>query len=211
MKRRKHHKLDFTNRTILEKLAICRRVATGVGRLPDEHRKTLTEQNPITDCIGEAEAATAEVETLKSALKAALQKRNTKVRAACDSATSAALLISVITEGDPAGMLAAGLGVVRDKQPVGKPDATQNVRALMSDFEGRVKLRWKRTVRRCWFDVEATTDPSATTGWKKLVMCFKQTCELTGLESGKKYWFRISASNAHGQGPWSQAVSVWVK
>lgn len=211
MKRMKRHKLNFGNRTVLEKLAICRRVATGIERLPAEHRKTLVEENPITDRIEDAEAATTEVETLKVALKAALHRRNVKVRAACDSATATALRLSALTLGDPAALLAAGIGVVRDKQPVGKPDAPQNVRALMSDFEGRVKLRWKRTVRRCWFDVEATTDPSATTGWKKLVMCFKQTCEVTGLESGKKYWFRISASNAHGQGPWSQAVSVWVR
>ena len=31
------------------------------------------------------------------------------------------------------------------------------------------------------------------------------------LESGKKYWFRVTASNAHGQGPWSQPVCVRVK
>jgi hypothetical protein len=34
---------------------------------------------------------------------------------------------------------------------------------------------------------------------------------MTGLESGVKYWFRVSASNAHGQGPWSQPVSARVK
>jgi hypothetical protein len=34
---------------------------------------------------------------------------------------------------------------------------------------------------------------------------------VTGLESGVKCWFRVAATNAHGQGPWSQVVNVRVK
>ncbi|MBI5772751.1 MAG: fibronectin type III domain-containing protein [Verrucomicrobia bacterium] len=28
------------------------------------------------------------------------------------------------------------------------------------------------------------------------------------LEPGGKYWFRVAAINAHGQGPWSQIAST---
>ena len=206
----KHFKLNFANRPVLEKVAICRRIADSIARLPEEHRAALVE-HPVAGCTDEASAACAEVEAAKAVLKAALHKRKTKVRAACDCANYAGLKISALTAGDPAAMLAAGLEVVKEKQPVGRPDAPGNLRAIVTDFEGTVRLRWKRTVRRCSFDIEATTDPSALTGWKKVGSSFRQTCEVKDLESGKKYWFRVSAANAHGHGPWSQVVSVRVK
>lgn len=206
----KRHKLNFGNRTVLEQLAICRRVADGFARLPAEHQAKFADTNVI-GAADEADAACQEAENLKIALRGALQRRNQKVRAARDAASSAAIGIWLATNGDPAAMLASGLEIVRDKQPVGKPDAPANLRTLPTEFEGTARLRWKRPVRRCWFVVEATTDPAAQSGWKDLMTSFKQTCTVTGLKGGMKYWFRIAASNAHGQGPWSQPVSVWVK
>jgi hypothetical protein len=128
-----------------------------------------------------------------------------------DHTTSAASALTAATGGDPVALLGAGLGIVKDKQPVGLPGAPTLLRVLSTDYEGRVRLRCKRPVRRCVFLVEATTDRAARTGWKQVAISVKQTCDATGLVSGKKYWFRVAASNAHGQGPWSQPVSARVK
>jgi hypothetical protein len=166
---------------------------------------------PVADSVGEAAAAHAEVESLKTALKAALAKRSTKVEAMRDRTTSAASALTAATGGDPVALLAAGLGIVKDRQPVGKPGAPGQMRVISTDYEGRVRLRWKRPVRRCAFRVEMTTDRAARIGWKQAAICVKQTCDVTGLASGRKYWFRVAASNAHGQGPWSQPVSARVK
>jgi hypothetical protein len=59
--------------------------------------------------------------------------------------------------------------------------------------------------------VQMTTDRAARTGWKQATICVRQTCDVTGMASGRKYWFRVAANNAHGQGPWSQPVSARVK
>lgn len=206
----KRPKLNFGNKTVLEQLAICRRVANGVSQFPAEHRETLAQPN-VAGKTDAALQAHADVESLKIALKAALRRRDEKVRAARDAASAAAGLVSIVTNGNPAAMLAAGLDIVRDKQPVGLPAAPGQMRVLPVDFEGTVRLRWKRPVRRCDFIVEATTDPAAQTGWKRQLTCFKQTCTVKDLAGGKKYWFRVAAANAHGQGPWSQPVSAWVK
>jgi hypothetical protein len=56
-----------------------------------------------------------------------------------------------------------------------------------------------------------TTAPAATRGWKQVAISIRQSCEVTGLKSGLKCWFRVAASNAHGLGPWSQPVSARVK
>ncbi len=207
----KRFKLGFGNRTILEQIAICRRVADGIAKLPAEQREAIA-NHPVADSVAEAADAHAGVEALKTALKAALRKRDMKVRAMRDHTNGAGLGIFSATSGNPVAMLAAGLDITKDKQPVGKPDAPGQLRALATDFEGSVRLRWKRPLRRCAFLIQMTTDPSAATGWKDATVSGnRQTCEVTGLESGVKYWFRVAATNAHGQGPWSQPVSVRVK
>jgi hypothetical protein len=207
----KRFKLDCGNRTILEQIAICRCVADGIARLPDAQRETLA-KHPVADSVDEAAAAHAAVEGLKTTLKAALRTRKEKVRAMREQANDAGLAIFSDTSGDPAAMLAAGLDIVKDKQSVGKPDAPTQLRAVATDFEGKVRLRWKRPVRRCAFLIQMTTDPSATTGWRQVAISGnRQSCEVAGLESGVKCWFRVAATNAHGQGPWSQVVNVRVK
>ena len=206
----KRFKLGFGNRTVLEQINICRRVAHGIGKLPAEQRQKLA-RYPVADSVAEAANAVTEVEVLKAALRAALTKRNEKVAAMRDHTTTAALLINVMTDGDPAALLAAGVGVKRPKQPVGKPGAPTLLRGFSTESEGAVRLRWKRPVRRCVFLIQMTTAPAATRGWKQVAISVRQSCTVTGLKSGSKCWFRVSATNAHGQGPWSQPVSAWVK
>ena len=206
----KRHKLNFGNRTVSEQLAICRRVADGVANAPKQHRALFAPGN-LAGTLADAEAAHAEVGRLRVALKSALSRRNDTLRRARDSAGDAATGLALVTNGEPGAMLAAGLGVVRDKRPVGLPSAPANLRALPTDFEGRVPLRWQRSVRRCVFTVEATTDAAARTGGKQVKSAPTHSGAGTGLAGGKKHGFRVCAMNAHGTGPWSQPVSAWVK
>jgi len=206
----KRFKLGFGNKTVLEQISICRRVATGIGKLPAAHRKYVA-ANLVTDSVAEAVAAHAEVESLKTALKAALARRADKVSAMRERTTTAATGLMIATGGEPAALLAAGFGVVKDRQPVGVPGAPVRLRVLSTEYEGRVRLRWKRPVRRCTFLIQMTTDRAARVGWKQAAISVKQTCYVTGLKSGAKCWFRVAASNAHGQGPWSQPVSARVE
>jgi hypothetical protein len=206
----KRYKLGFGNRTVLEQIAICQRVAGGIAKLPAKHRQSAAGY-PVAASVAEAAEAVAEVESLKTALRAALVKRNTKVSAMRDHTTDAAAVIRIATGGDPVALLAAGVGVAKAKSPVGQPAAPTLLRVVESNFEGAVRLRWKRPVRRCAFAIQMTTAPSALRGWKSVAISIKQSGTVTGLKSGLKCWFRVAASNSHGQGPWSQPVSARVK
>jgi hypothetical protein len=206
----KRFKLGFGNRSLLEQIAICRRVADGIGRLSAEQRRTLA-RHPVAASVAEATDAYTQVESLKIALRAALSRRDLNVRAMRDHTTAAANGIFAVTGGDPLALLAAGVGIVKTKQPVGRPDAPARLRVLSTEFEGTVRLRCKRPVRRCTFIIQTTTAPTATRGWKHAAISIRQTCDVKELKSGMKYWFRVSATNAHGQGPWSQPVNARVK
>ena len=206
----KRYKLGFGNRTVLEQIAICRRVADGLAKLPGKQRQAMA-GCPVAASVAEATEAVGEVEGLKTALRAALIKRNAKAGAMRRHTTFAASLLNLATGGDPAALLAAGVGVKKPKQPVGTPGAPTLLRVVSTESEGAVSLRWKRPVRRCAFLIQMTTAPAATRGWKQVALSIRQSCTVTGLKSGRKCWFRVYATNAHGQGPWSQPVNARAK
>jgi hypothetical protein len=92
------------------------------------------------------------------------------------------------------------------QKPVGQPGAPTNLRVTPGTHSGTAMLRWKRTVRRCVFLIEATTDPNGLTSWARVKECTPQKCLLKGLTPGQVYWFRVAALNAHGTGPWGGPV-----
>jgi hypothetical protein len=206
----KRYKLGFGNRTVLEQIAICRRVVGGIAKLPAKQQQGMAKY-PVADSVAEAAEAVARVDSLKTALRAALVRRNSKVDIMRRHATSAAAVIAVATDGDPEALLTAGVGVAKPKSPVGQPAAPTRLRVVETNFEGAVRLRWQRPVRRCAFIIQMTTAPSALRGWKSVGISIKQSSLVTGLKSGVKGWFRVGATNSQGQGPWSQPVSARVK
>ncbi|HTX20873.1 MAG TPA: hypothetical protein VMD27_03280 [Candidatus Aquilonibacter sp.] len=105
----KRFKLGFGNKTILEQIAVCRRVATGIAKLPAAHRKYIA-ANLVTDSVAEAVAAHAEVESLKTALKAALARRADKVSAMRERTTAAATGLMIAHRGRTGGAAGGGLG-----------------------------------------------------------------------------------------------------
>ena len=164
----KRFKLGFGNRTILEQIAICRRVADGIGKLPAKQRQTVAE-HPVVESVAAAADAVAEVELLKTALRAALQKRND--RAAIMRPPPAPPPTS---PSQPAATRRRcwrrAWESKKAKQPVGKPGAPTLMRVVSTESEGAVSLRWKRPVRRCVFLIQMTTAPAATRGWKQVAI-----------------------------------------
>jgi hypothetical protein len=116
----KRFKLGFRNRSVLEQIAICRRVDDCLCKLPTEKRAALA-KNPVAALVAEATEAQARVEALRLELRSALSDRQSKVRAARNAVTRAASRILGETGGDPAGMLAAGLEIEAEKRAVGRP------------------------------------------------------------------------------------------
>ncbi len=57
--------------------------------------------------------------------------------------------------------------------------------------------------------VEVCPDPLSEANWKRIGLPTKSSFTASGLTSGNKYWFRVAAVGAAGQGPWSdQAMKM---
>jgi Fibronectin type III domain len=205
------YKLDFRNKKHLEQLAMFEKLITSLDALPaDKREDAYLEELRAADAA--ARASHMKILSLRSELKSEISHRKTLFDAARKSASRAGLGALLKTKYQPAEILATGLDLAAPKTVrLGPPDAPTNLRGTPTDNEGEAQLRWKRTIRRCWFDVQWHADPPDADRWHQEVTCFKQKCLVKGLVSGAKYWFRIRASNAHGPGPWSQLASVRVK
>ena len=206
----KHFKLGFRNCSADEQLGICDRVVENIGNLPEERRNGIAVDD-LHDIVAAARDSHDRILNLRAALKAEVAARKERLGAAREAVSRASFTAAYNAKFQPRQMAEAGLKPVAGWRRVGIPDAPDNLRAEAMDIEGAVRLRWKRSVRRCIFKIQMTRDISVETGWKLAASSGRQTCDVTELKSGVKYWFRVAASNAHGQGPWSQPVGARVK
>jgi len=203
-------KLGFRNKSALEQLALCERTVTSMAAKPEYQ----FDPAQVTDAQGAVTALRASHERiaqLRTELKTEISHRSELLREARNKVSRASLGVSVKVSGDPSKLMAAGLELEKPKTiPVGKPAAPDHFSGEPTASEGEARLRWRRPLRRCWFQIECRLD-TAPDGWSMVESCGQQTCVIKGLVSGGKYWFRVCAVNAHGEGPWSNPVAVRVK
>lgn len=91
------------------------------------------------------------------------------------------------------------------------PPAPSKITRLEAKSENSVYLEWSSVTGATFYDVEYTTElryfdkaDDTTT-----VSDIKDTCrEITGLESGDEYFFRVRAGNDSGRSPWSGVRSI---
>jgi len=203
-----HYKLNLRNRLKAEKLVNCERHVKNISQLPEEHRPQI-DLPKFSSTVAAARTCFDELQVLRSQLKAKTAQSNQLINAACRETTYAVGMVTVHAGLKPETMVARGLELERPKRPVGKPDAPTYFQAGPHSDEGAAKLSWKRPLRRCVFEIEMQVE--GKNEWKLVQSSVPTKCVITGLKSGGKYWFRVSAVNAHGKGPACNPVAVRVK
>jgi hypothetical protein len=207
----KRFKLGLRNRSADEQLDICERVVARIAALPaDQHEPTqLADANTTVTAL---RASQQRIATLRTELRTEITNRNQLMRLARDRVYRATLGVGVKNNFDPAKVAACGVEFEAPKNiRVGKPGAVESLCVASHDLEGTIALRWKRPIRRCSFEVQVRVEPFNGSEWQMNQVSISQKCLVKGLKSGVKYWFRVRAINAHGEGPWSGSVSARVR
>jgi hypothetical protein len=80
---------------------------------------------------------------------------------------------------------------------------------ILSYRNGKVELRF-RSVRRAWGTEVSICggDPKVEADWSLYTSTGKNTLSITGLDSGKEYFFRVVALGAAGASPASDVTSA---
>ncbi len=84
--------------------------------------------------------------------------------------------------------------------------APQNLRTRPSSFEGSAWLLWQHVPGAMGYILEHTQDPVNGPS-SYLAAVTKSTHLATNLTGGTRYWFRVRALGAAGEGPPSGAVA----
>lgn len=91
------------------------------------------------------------------------------------------------------------------------PNAPASIVYIKALSETSVQLKWEKVSNATGCEVEYTTkkiyfDSSGEV--KSLSVNSKEYAEVTGLESGEEYFFRVRAVNEKGKSGWSEVVSI---
>lgn len=112
------------------------------------------------------------------------------------------------SKGEIGIILSGGFQVRKGSTPVEQLGNVQNLRPLLTNFEGNVDLRWNAVPYATNYQVFAnSTDPQDPKGWELVAYTSKGRYTVEALESGRFYWFRVQALGRKGlMSPMSQSV-----
>lgn len=117
--------------------------------------------------------------------------------------------VQAASNGDHELIKSAGGVVRRSPSPIGELPAPKKVTAVSTPFAGRIDISWGGVRGRSMYEPEMCSgDPKVESDWKPLFLTTKNRHTITGLESGKLYYFRVKAIGTAGSSPVSdQAVA----
>lgn len=107
------------------------------------------------------------------------------------------------TQGDATKILSAGFDIRATPAPKPPLNAPTDVLAKTNGSPGVTKLSWNTMDGARLFIVQQCPAPITEAGWTQVATATKASCETSGVEPGKEYWYRVAAVDARGQGPWS--------
>jgi hypothetical protein len=105
-------------------------------------------------------------------------------------------------------ILSSGMGVRNAPAPVGIPSQVMGLVALFSLIIGTIRLRWKKVRGAYVYHVFMTDDIGKPETFKLIGTSTSTRFVITGLDSGKRYWFRSEAVGAAGTGAVSDSASM---
>lgn len=197
-------KLSLFGRTVLDLIAFAKQHWDALednDLFPDP----TPPQDELAAAIADAQAATQEVDLLRTKLRAAVSRRNGRLEKLARQMEQRGNYVQMLSGGDAARILNARLEVRRERQPVRELEPPLNLQVTLNGVAGLAIITWNKVKHARMYLLEYGPEDGPMlqrpiTGRRKV--------ELSDLELGKVYQFRIAAcGSAAGQSPWSP----WVK
>jgi hypothetical protein len=121
--------------------------------------------------------------------------------------TLLAAFTETATGGEAEKILTTGFDIREAGTPIPLPGAVENLMVKLNGFPGHSKITWKPISGADGYVIQGSVDPITATSWTEPVIATKASVNGNGAAPGQKYWYRVAAFNAAGQGPWSQPAS----
>jgi hypothetical protein len=199
-------KLDLKNLTIPQKVQFLQQVVTAMTG----NANFTTPVPALAVITSKATDLETKFNDAQGARQTAQQKttlQNTADRDADLAITQLAAYVENTSAGDAAKIQSAGMDVRAAGAPVGALPAPAALSATVGDNDGEIDLDWDNVKGATSYTVQRSPDPITPTSWQQAIIVTKSKGTVTGLVSGTKYWFRVAAVGAAGQGAWSDPAT----
>ena len=184
-----------------------------VRQIVQEMSKNGRFNSPSPDLTTLAQAANS----LESAYNAAQAARanakeqtsvmNKKVNALENLVMQEASYVQSVSGGDKATIESAGFAVRTEPTRIGELDAPTLVKVAPGQTDGTVRISWNKVHGARAYNIERALDSNRGLEWSNVYSSSKTKAQVNSMQSGLRYWFRVAAIGAAGQGPWSDPVS----
>jgi hypothetical protein len=184
-----------------------------VRQIVQEMKKNGKFNSPSPDLATLADAASA----LESAYNAAQAARanakeqtsvmNKKVNALETLVMQEASYVQSVSGGDKATIESAGFAVRTESTRIGQLEAPSMLKVVTGQTDGTVQISWQKVHGARAYNIERALDTSHGLDWNNVFSSSKTRALVNSMQSGLRYWFRVAAIGAAGQGPWSDPVS----
>ena len=199
-------KLGLDRLSVPDKVQFVRQLVIDMTGNPN-----FTTPLPALTAVGTAATA---VETAYNAAMTARQTAKAKTASMLDAVKAMDLLVSQLanyventSSGDAAKIESSGFGVRQvPAPPIGPLPAPTDVSVVPNGNAGTMNMDWKMVRGAKTYLVERAVD-AAVLAWVGAGTPTKSKAIVNTMTSGTKYWFRVAAIGAAGQGPWSDAIA----
>ena len=201
-------KLGLFRLPVLEKIALANRIITAMTGNPN-----FVTPNPTLAVITAAktalESAYNDTLTQRQQAKTSTEVLDDTEKATDLKLTQAAHYVENVSAGDEAKILSAGMSVKDAASPVGELPAPMGLYATSGDEDGEIVLNWEPVRGAKSYSVQMTTDPNVPESWAHKLNATESFTDVKGLTSGGKFWFKVAAVGAAGQGAFSDPAAKY--
>jgi len=201
-------KLNLRSLSVPEKTARAQQIVralTGNPNFPSPHPPLAQ----VTAAIEELEAASNAAQAARQEAKARTAAQNAKEEALDQILTQLVAHVESVAGNDDELIMSAGLDV-RSASGPGRASSAQpisiSLTATAGDHDGEIDLSWDTVRGARSYVVQRSPDPPSESTWTHSAISTRSRATVEGLNSGTRYWFRVSAVTPNGQTAWSNPV-----
>ncbi len=200
-------KLNFSNLALNSKIARARQIVAAMTANPN-----FPTPNPslaaMTAVIDGTESTAAERDAAQQLAKTKTTELNNKVEELDALISQLAAHVDSISGGDEVKIQSAGMDTRATATATTDPPSPPSALSITAgDHEGELDASWDTVAGAKSYVLESCEDPPTPTSWKHAGVSTKSRFTITGLQSGKRYWFRVAAINGAGQSGWSDPAT----
>ncbi len=202
-------RLNLRSLSVIDKLAKGRHIVSSMT-----NNATFQTPNPplteIAAALDELDKAQAGVQAAKSEVTTRVLTQDGAETKVTQMLTQLAGYVESVAGTDDALITSIGMETKASRSAPQVPTVPQGLSATAGEHEGEIKLSWKAISNARSYAIESSQDPATPTSWTHLGVATSASKAISGLTSGKRYWFRVAAIGAGGQSGWSEHATKMV-